>query len=162
MHVIHSASGGLLWFIAKQVTFQAHVIQCPVLFCFIMDLTILSDTTEHCDLGIIKVTAYTVSQLLHRPSGWLSTLAVCGCRVTCHDGRQNRIPELGVTHTDCGAGRIIQGEEADHTGGVQADGGREVGHCSGAAALLDVGHPPEPFCAPFNPPRPKLRREPSL
>lgn len=70
-----------------------------------------------------------------------------------------KVADFRLTLTDNNAGRILQGEEADHAGGVQADGGREVGHCSGAAALLDVGHPPEPLCASFNPPRPKLRRE---
>ncbi len=89
MHVMPRVSDGLLCFITDQITFRLHVMQCPVLFRCITDSTILSDKTEHHDLGIIKVKGHTVSQLLHRPSGWRSTLPVCpGRRITCHNGSQ--------------------------------------------------------------------------
>ncbi len=47
-------------------------MHCPVLFCFITDLIILSGNTEHNDSDVIKVKGYTVSQLLQQPSGWQS------------------------------------------------------------------------------------------
>lgn len=54
----------------------------------------LSDKTEHHDLGINKATGYTVPQLLHMPSGWLATLPVCCIRLMCHDSSQMVKPSL--------------------------------------------------------------------